>query len=101
MTNPARAICSASEATDRFDPPNPWAMITAGAGVCAGRYSVESSCTGSFTPGPPGAVMVRSLVAIGVGPGFGQAIQTTAATSATTTTMAVILPERVLNNPRH
>jgi hypothetical protein len=40
-------------------------------------------------------------VAIGVGPGFGQAIQTTAATSATTTTMAVIFRERVLNKPRN
>jgi hypothetical protein len=45
--------------------------------------------------------MVRSLVAIGVGPGVGQAIQTTAATSATTTTTAVIFRERVLNKSRN
>ena len=34
----------ASAATDCFEPPNPCAMITAGAGVWAGRYSVASSC---------------------------------------------------------
>ena len=34
---PARARSSASETTDSLEPPNPWATITAGAGVLAGR----------------------------------------------------------------
>ena len=57
---------------------------------------MASSSTRRVHPGPPGAVIVTSLVATVAGAGAGQAIQATAPTSATTSTTAVILRSRVL-----
>ena len=47
---------------------------------------------GRSTPGPPGALICTSRLAIGAGAGAGQAIHTTAAISAATTTQSGDLP---------
>ena len=70
-------------------------MMTAGAGVCSGRYRVASSVTGSSTPGPPGTVTCTSLLATGSGSESGHTTSAIAATSTTTTATAMILRGRV------